>query len=218
MAFHLTDEGKTKLSPNRKTPAMIRISPLLVAASFLFGCATGAQITNYEVKGNLAATNPLSCVPVSAVQPSHSAADISAGGIACAEAGDYEQAATLITVAHAYAFFDTQRVADESAHIALTTLFIRDSSTLPETQRTHIFESIKNLQSDIPRKREVCSALEESGPPSYMPRYMIAHGMAAVRAELGISDEADESTEPLVADFDPAAGWAEALKYIGCEF
>ena len=166
------------------------------------------QITDYESAGNLEATAPLACIPATEVENTNSAADVAAGAKACADAGQYDQAAELIMVASAYAFYDTQRVADETAHGALSAVFTEQFGSLPEAERSQLFDNIDTLDSDAARKGEICEYLRASEPPTYMPTYMIAHGMGAFTGE---------SQEPLVEDFDAAGSWEKALEFVNCD-
>ena len=179
----------------------------LACFAFLIGCANNSQITNYESKGNLAATNPLSCVSSTLVGPESTAADIAAGAKDCAESSKYNEAAELIVVASAYAFFDTQRVTDKTAHGALSALFAKEFGSLPEAQRTELFASIDALDKNKPRKNEICSYLISTPPPSYFPSYMIAHGMGAFTGS---------TKEPLVKGFNVSEAWSKSMVFVKC--
>ena len=150
---------------------------------FLSACANTPNITRHESPGNLAATDPLPCVAATSVKNTSSAADISAGAKECAAKQEYDRAAELIMVATAYAFYDTLRVADPSAHGALGALFAKDFGPMPEFQMSNVVASMDALDNDEKRKRELCSHLRSSSPPAYMPGYMIAHGMGAFTGE-----------------------------------
>jgi len=155
--------------------------PFLFA--FLVGCANNAQFTNYESEGDLAATNPLPCVSATS------------------------ESAELIMVASAYAFFDTQRVADKTAHSALSALFAKEFGSLPEKVRNELLSSIDALNNNQPRKNEICSYLLSSSEPSYFPKYMIAHGMGSFT---------ESAKEPLINSFNASEAWSESMAYIKC--
>ena len=107
------------------------------------------------------------------VQNSSTAADIATGARACADAGDYDEAAELAMFASAYAFLDTLRVTDESAHIALTVLFVDRIAGLAEAQEKEIFTAIEVLTDNGDRHHKLCTVLRRVGvgvgPPNYLP-------------------------------------------------
>jgi len=179
--------------------------PFLFA--FLVGCANNAQFTNYESEGDLAATNPLPCVSATSVSSASTAADIAAGAKECAFQAKYNESAELIMVASAYAFFDTQRVADKTAHSALSALFAKEFGSLPEKVRNELLSSIDALNNNQPRKNEICSYLLSSSEPSYFPKYMIAHGMGSFT---------ESAKEPLINSFNASEAWSESMAYIKC--
>lgn len=180
--------------------------PILIV-TLLSACAGSQQVKHFESKGNLISTKPLTCVAATSVSSSSSAADITAGAKACASAGNYKQAAKLVMVASAYAFYDTKRVADKSAHGALNALFAKEFGPLPEKERNSLMANIDALAKDTKTKAEICSFLITSQPPTYMPNYMIAHGMGAFTGG---------SQEPLVKNFDSKLSWAKAMKFVKC--
>ena len=179
----------------------------LFCFAFLIGCANNSQVTNYESKGNLAATDPLVCVNSTSVGPESTAADIAAGAKDCAESSKYSEAAELIMVASAYAYFDTQRVSDKSAHGALNALFAKEFGSLSEAQRKELFSSIDALDNNQTRKSEICTYLISAPTPSYFPEYMIAHGMGAFTGS---------PKEPLIKDFDASEAWSKSMVFVKC--
>lgn len=182
--------------------------PLTLAALFLLaGCVGTPPVTNHESVGNLATTSPLACVSTTQVIPTNSAADVAAGARECVRQSRYDEAAELIMVASAYAHFDTQRVADKSAHSALNALFVKEFGSLPEAERNRLFASIDALDSDRSRKSAICSQLLSAPPPSYFPGYMVAHGMGAFTG----SDK-----EPLIKDFNAPEAWSRSMAFIKC--
>ena len=165
------------------------------------------QITFLETPGNLTAFNPLGCVAATSVQNGSTAADIATGARACADAGNYDEAAELVMVASAYAFFDTLRVTDKSAHIALTALFVDRFGGLAEAQEKEIFTAIEVLTDNGDRHHKLCTVLRRVGPPNYRPTYMIAHGLQPFL---------NDSDEPAVRKIDTSEGWEKALSYVNC--
>ena len=179
-----------------------------VALVFLLGAPLVAQVTNYTTEGSLRADHPLQCVPVSEITGKSSAADVTQGAVACLEAENYQGAAELVMVASAFAYFDTQRVSDPSAHVALQAIFADALSGQPQDRVEKMLAAIQRLSPDNSRHREICTSLLALGPPSYYPSYMIEHGMDAFTGS---------DSEPLVADFDAGKAWVDSLRtFIKC--
>ena len=165
------------------------------------------QITRWETPGNLAATNPLGCVAAETVSATDTAADIASGARTCLDEGDYERMADLLLVANVYAYYDTLRVADPSAHAALGALFVDRFAGISKSQADRYMDAFRALVGDGKRLRGVCTMLSALGPPQYRPTYMIAHGLES------FPDMREGS--PL-REIDTAAGWRKALRYANC--
>ena len=171
------------------------------------GSTKESDVTSYESAGNLEATNPLDCEPATEINTTYSAADVVAGAVACVEAEKFDEAADLVMVSSAFALFDTQRVADETAHGALQALYSEAFGGLPADQASRLNDSITRMSPDNPRAQVICEPLEASEPPTYFPGYMVSHGLGAFSGE---------SQEPLVEDFDADAAWMRSLDFINC--
>ncbi len=180
---------------------------ILVCFTLLVGCANNTQVTNYESKGNLAANNPIVCVSYTSVGSESTPADIVTGAKDCAKAYKYNEAAELLMVASAYAYFDTQRVTDKTAHDALNALFSKEFGFLTEVERIELLSSIDALDNKQPRKSEICAYLISAPLPSYFPDYMIAQGMGTFT---------DSSNEPLIKDFNAIEAWSNSMAFIKC--
>jgi hypothetical protein len=167
-----------------------------------------AQVVPYEAPGNLKATNPLACVPATEVTTASTAVDVAAGAKACADNREFDRAAEMFMVVSALGFFDTQRVADQTAHEALAVLPRMAFGELSERRLQQVFAAIRAVDQDAARKQAICAHLKESPPPTYVPTYMIAHGMNALL---------DPEAEQLVADFDAVPAWSAAMKFVRCD-
>ena len=160
-----------------------------------------------ETPGNLAATNPLNCVGAETVSNTDTAADIASGARACVDTGDYDGMANLVLVANAFAYYDTLRVTDPSAHSALNALIAVRFEDISMAQRGRVGTAVEALVHDAPRVRALCAKLAALGPPDYRPTYMIAHGLGTV---------VGEQEGPPVRKIDRASGWQESLTYVKC--
>ena len=173
----------------------------------LIGCANASEATNYEYKGNLAPTQPLGCVNFASISPQNTAADIAAGAKDCAHSSKYDKAAGLIMVASAYAYFDTQRVADKTAHGALNALFAKEFGSLTVTKKNKLLSGVNALDNNQSKKREICTFLTSAPLPSYFPEYMIAHGMGVFTGS---------PKEPIIENFNSSEAWSKAMQFVKC--
>ncbi len=167
-----------------------------------------AQVTSYENPDSLRAENPLECVSATEVAASSSAADVAAGAQHCTENGRFDEAAALLLVSSAFVDFDTRRVADASAHAARQALFANTFSNQSESDMQSLFGALDSLDPSSAEHQRICEHLRDIGPPSYFPKYMIAHGLQAAT---------DPDAPPLIEPFDSARAWEESLTgFIGC--
>ncbi|MCO1335965.1 hypothetical protein MO867_16650 [Microbulbifer sp. OS29] len=180
---------------------------LLTLLSIGANGAEVAEVADHSDKSNLTKNPPLGCVNATSITSINTAADITAGAKVCAEQSKFSEAAELIMVAIAFAYFDTQRVTDKSAHGALSALFEKEFSSIDPLNRKKLFTSINALDKGNERKREICSYLEASEPPTYIPNYMISHGMGSYT---------NSSKEPIAEDFDASKGWSRSMAFIKC--
>ena len=165
------------------------------------------QITHWETPGNLAATNPLGCVVAATVSATDTAADIASGARTCLDEGHYDRMADLLLVANVYAYYDTLRVTDRSAHGALGALFVDRFAGISESQADRYMDAFDALVRDDKRLRGLCTMLSALGAPQYRPTYMIAHGLGSFP---GMRKES-----PL-HEIDTAASWRKALGFANC--
>lgn len=177
-------------------------------AAFIVGCSGHSTISHHESERDFRADSSLRCVDALSLTSKHSAADITVGARRCLAQKNYDRAAELMMVASAYAYYDKFRVADRSAHGALNALFAKELYTFPQFERGELYVSIDKLDAGEGRKRKICRHLESNLPPSYYPKYMIAHGMD------GFSRD---SQNPLITAFDKDASWRKALAFIRCD-
>ena len=185
------------------------ISAILIASCTAGGLSrsTTGGIVTFESPGNLKATDPLDCVSYETISNTHTAADIAAGMKKCLMEGEFDRAAELMRAADAFAYFDTLRVTDLSAHAALSALFVAQAEGTSLSDRQALLSAVESLTAETDRSGHLCEVLSALDPPDYYPTYMIAHGLAAF---------IPENDEPPLQEIDRANGWREALGYIDC--
>lgn len=192
---------------------VIRTVAILATVAAMSACASGAgkgpaQITNYEATGNLQALKPVDCVPVSELTNQQTPADMMPGVRKCIEAGEYERGAHLFFLAGVYGRYDTLRVADQTAHQAISVLRINNLGPIDETRQNAFRESLKGRYG--PGSQELaalCGQVRKLGAPAYHPAYMLRHGMSAFTGRGG----------GIKSNFNPQEAWASSLdSYLHC--
>ncbi|WP_444917594.1 hypothetical protein [Microbulbifer sp. JMSA003] len=184
---------------------MSKILPPILAL-LLAAFVVGAQANNYVSKDSQA-TSPLGCISATSVLSTHTPTDITAAAKTCTEQSKFDEAAELLMVASAFAYFDTQRVSDKTGHNVLRVIFNKKFNSMPEGDRKKLFASINSLDQGGARKLEVCNYLTAAKPPSYIPSYMISHGL---RKFTGVTEA------PLIKDFDADQSWLNSMVFVKC--
>lgn len=186
--------------------------PFIIISTALMqaGCTqtATAPVVDHQAQGNLESNNPIGCVDSTLVRNTHTPADLYRGVAACVSADNLENGAMLYAFAGAYGRFDTLRVTDRSAHQAIPVLQMQALGTLPKESADRFRQATMMVTGDPARLEALCIEIRRIGPPNYVPRYMVQHGMGAFSANSGSGlDEA----------FDAAAGWEQALSsYLHC--
>lgn len=195
----------------------MRLTTVLALSALLAGCAAGQEpaaaqgprITNYEAPGNLQAQAPVGCVELSEVSNRNTPADLFPGVQACMEKGEFRKAAKLFALAGAYGRLDQQRVADRSAHQAVTVLKMKHLGGFPKDDAKALTQGIMAIADDPKALGAMCTEIRALGPPAYYPAYMVQHGMGAF---LGHG-----ASGPIRADFRMDDAWEKALDgYLHC--
>lgn len=179
----------------------------IILAASLLSFSTIAQVKNIESKGNLESPNPATCTEVSKLSNKQNPADIFVGIADCIANNKYELAVPLFMTALGYGKFDTQRVADKSAHQAVAVIRINTLGGLNEDQNVK-FQSAFETFNTGNGKIKTCKQLKALGAPSYHPRYMIQHGMGAFNG----------SKKELVDNFNSQEAWQDVFdNYLKCK-
>ena len=181
-----------------------------LAVSILMLCfltkSFGTNIQNYEAQGNLISENNLGCVGPEKLSNKYTPADLYKATAKCINQNNNEKAVFLFALAGVYGRFDTLRVADETAHQAVTVLLMETFGSLDE----HKKDTFKKVLMNTFKERVIlCKKIVLIGPPDYYPIYMIQHGMGAFLGRKANSD--------IVANFDVQAAWKKSLDtYLHC--
>ena len=171
--------------------------------------ALNPQITNYETPGNLVAKHPLVCSTVDKLKETDTPPDLYAGMVDCAKHQRYQDAVYFFALAGVYSYFDSQRVADETAHEAHSVLTRNAMTQLDDATKQAVFAQLKATLGDPAKLPGACAAIERIGPPNYFPQYMVQHGMDAVTGKV--------QGNGLIPDFDAKVAWQKSLDgYLHC--
>jgi len=167
------------------------------------------KVTNMTIAGQLAAKNPLGCVPLSQLDNTRTPPDIYLGVSACIQKDDYSAAAALFALAGIESRFDAARVLDKTAGQAGPVLIMNTFNGLAQDKRDKFGKTVGELAADPNAMTETCRTIQKIGYPHYYPEYMVLHGIHAFTAKAG-----DATMEP---NFDAPATWHNLLtKYLNC--
>ncbi len=168
------------------------------------------NIVNYTTEGNLEVTHQTGCVGFKGLNNKLTPADMYRGVAQCLQSGDFSNAGELYALAGLYARFDTLRVADRTAHGAITVLTMTvGQSATPQQQKKLMAEINKFLVKGTPELAATCQTVRKIGYPDYFPRYMIKHGLSAFMAE--------PRNRGLVTNFEAEKAWEQVLDtYLHC--
>src|SRR5262245_23451831 len=97
--------------------------------------ATQEQITVVEAPGNLESTQDLGCIPISDLKNTYTPPDLYMGMLECVNQENYSSAIFFFALAGTYAYYDTLRVADLTAHDAKSILVSASLRSLDSTQQ-----------------------------------------------------------------------------------
>ena len=167
------------------------------------------KVTNLTMAGQLAAKNPVGCVPLNSLDNTRTPPDIYLGVSACIQKDDYQGAAALFALAGIESRFDAARVLDKSAGQAGQVLIMTTLDGLPQDKRDRFSKTVGDMAGDSSTMTNTCAAIGKIGHPNYYPEYMVLHGINAFTANAG-----DSTMEP---NFDAQTTWNSLLTtYLNC--
>ena len=149
------------------------------------------------------ALSPIGCISVDQVSNLRTPEDILPGVRACINSGDYDKAVQLFDLSAVFGIYDTLRVPDNTAHQALQVLNLVNFDSLTPEQKDTFKKAGLSLRPGSRGFNALCSKIQSVGPPTYIPTYMINHGLNAFMG--------GRSGNGLQPDFDAKKGWKDAL-------
>lgn len=157
--------------------------------------------------GNLKPTHKVGCVSMDKASNTWTPADVFPAMRACIDKGNYTDAVDLFSLATSYGRFDMARVPDRSAWNAIQVLQMQYLQDVTPAQKAGFNKAAEAM---LQNRDDICMQLEKLGPPDYVPKYMIEHGMVAFTGTL--------KNGGLVNDFNGQSAWAEVLHdYAHCK-
>jgi hypothetical protein len=167
------------------------------------------KVTNLTMAGQLAAKNPVGCVPLEQLDNTRTPPDLYLGVSACIQKDDYPAAAALFALAGIESRFDAARVSDKSAGQAGQVLIMTTFDGLAQDKRDKFGKTVGDLAAHPEAMANTCGAIRKIGHPDYYPEYMVLHGIHAFTAKAG-----DATME---ANFDAQTTWDSLLTtYLNC--
>lgn len=181
----------------------------ILALVCVMAAAAQAQTRQFEAPGSLAPTQDPGCLPLAALGPELSPADLGLGLAHCLIEGRYAEAADTFVLMGVRTKFDTYRVSDQTAHEAGVVIQQRVSARMSADQRAGLNAAFAALGGNgSPWHTAFCAQMRAQGVPQHDPTYMIAHGMGAF---------VERDQPPLVAGFDADVAWDRTLRdYMKC--
>jgi hypothetical protein len=198
------------------TKRLAAIGLMAALASGEAAAQTGpAIIQNFSAPGNLETTYLLGCIELKAAKSVYNPVDLFRASRACIAVQRYDDAVRLFGLARAFGRYDMKRVADSTAHQAVSMAQLTIFDGLPDSEMQKFNATFKELLSDDVKKTDYCVEVARIGPPSYMPRYMIQHGMSAFFSGMNAGGGVKNG---LVENFDSKSAWDETLTlYLKCK-
>jgi len=125
----------------------------------------------------------------------------------CIEEHQLDRATRLFAVTGVYGRFDTQRVADESAHQVIPALRSLLFSQLDEPSKAAFQEAAKKYSAGSTELAVLCADIRRLGLPTYDPTYMISHGLTSITG----------NGAGVTPGFDATKAWQFSLSnYLNC--
>ncbi len=178
-----------------------------------------AQITSISHPDSLLVTHRTGCIPLEEARPKFTPADLSLAVRDCLRKMRYDDAIQLFFLYSVYGYFDAKRMTDRSAAAAIGALNHETLGDISARQKTGFLQAMERLQeTDGDLFQATCATVERIGPPDYVPIYMLAHGLSAIRFDGG--EPVFMTRAELTKKLRPSNRnrlWEEALKDVnGC--
>lgn len=160
---------------------------------------------NFSAKGNLAVTQPISCIDINNLKSSHTPADIFTGVSDCIQKDDVYHATRLYSLALTYGHYDKLRMVDKTARGAISVLRLQHLSSANKDFKVKFNVEMKKYSGANKNAQEfktLCEGIQKLGKPNYYPKYMIRHGMSAFTGK----------ASGVLSDFNEEKAWKKSTE------
>lgn len=183
---------------------------LFAFAAIYSVCANSADITNYVTSGNLESQNNIGCVSAQEVKNNYTPVDLYKGMAICAKSERFQEAAFLFSISGVYGRFDSLRVADRTAPQGLMIARSQIFEDIPKEKLEKLQGFVSKALGSSSDVAAICKDIIRVGPPSYYPKYMVAHGMGSLHYT-------GEAVDGLLKNFNATSAWKKSLdSYLHC--
>jgi hypothetical protein len=172
-----------------------------------------SEIKNIQLEGNLQKTHDLPCIGIDAAKNTYTPADLYASSAKCVMQNNNKKASELYILAGLYAKYDVMRISDQTVSGAISVMVMNNYGSVETKKREKFFKDFKEFNNS-PAAKTLCDKIEKIGKPNYYPKYMILHGIDAMRNAMENKTQDDDG---LKKNYDAEKNWSEATKaYSGC--
>jgi hypothetical protein len=171
-----------------------------------------SQITDIQLEGNLQKTHDLPCIGIDDAKNTYTPADLYASSAKCVVQNNNKKAIELHTLAGLYARYDIMRISDPTVSGGIKVMMMNNYGAIETDKREKFSKESKEFHAS-PEAKALCSKIKKLGKPNYYPKYMILHGLDAMRSAM----ENKPQNDGLKKNYDAEKNWSEAIKaYSGC--
>lgn len=172
-----------------------------------------SKITDIQLEGNLQKTHDLPCIGINEAKNTYTSADLYASSAKCVVQNNNKKASELYILAGLYAKYDVMRISDKTVGGAISAMVINTYGSVETKKREVFFKDFKEFNNS-PAAKTLCDKIKKIGKPNYYPKYMILHGLDAIRSAMENKPQNDE----LKKNYDAEKNWLEAINsYNGCK-
>lgn len=171
-----------------------------------------SEIKNIQLEGNLQKTHDLPCIGINDAKNTYTPADLYASSAKCVMQNNNKKAIELHTLAGLYARYDVMRISDKTVSGGIRVMQINNYGPIEPKKIGELTKEIKKFDSS-PAAKVLCDKIKNIGKPNYYPKYLILHGLDAMRSAI----ENKPKNDGLKKNYDAEKNWSEATKaYGGC--
>lgn len=166
--------------------------------------------SHVRVEGSLQPTQRIGCINLSEAKSSMTPPDLHTGLGECLQQGEHEKAFRLFTLAGVFARFDAERIVDTTARGGAQVLVMNTMAAIPAEKKQGLAQVAARWKSDTEFRKLVCGDIQKVGMPSYVPKYLILHGINALTSPNPLENG-------VRTDFDAMSTWAQLQStYLKC--